>query len=209
MPYIFIHGLGQTSSSWDRTVSFLPQHRHIDRPDLTAMINHEEATYNNLYNSFVEYCEGIEGPLHLCGLSLGGILALNYAAEYPEKVASLVLIAAQYEMPKLLLKFQNIIFRFLPNASFQELGFTKKNFIQLTNSILDLNFRKDLIDISCPPLIICGEKDHVNKKASKGLAALIPGANLQFIKNAGHEVNVHAPQTLAEALETFYVKNHL
>ena len=25
------------------------------------------------------------GPVHLCGLSLGGILALNYALDFPEK----------------------------------------------------------------------------------------------------------------------------
>ena len=209
MPYIFIHGLGQTSSSWDRVISLLSQHEQISCPDLSAIINHKETTYDNLYRSFVRYCEGIDGPLHLCGLSLGGILALNYAVNYPEKVASLVLIATQYEMPKVLLRFQNIIFRFLPNASFQEMGFTKKNFIQLTSSMLDLNFRNDLISISCPTLIVCGEKDRVNKKASRNLVELIPEAHLQFIKNAGHEVNVQAPQALAEALTTFYAKNHL
>ncbi|WP_431026768.1 alpha/beta fold hydrolase [Lysinibacillus sp. LZ02] len=209
MEYIFIHGLGQNSSSWDQTISYLPEHRHITCPDLSTMLNDKEVTYNNLYNSFVEYCEGMNKPLNLCGLSLGGILALNYAVDYPEKVGSLVLIGTHYVMPRLLLKLQNIIFRFVPKASFEETGFKKKDFFQLTDSMVDLNFSKNLINISCVTLIVCGEKDRANRNASKGLVERIPEAELQFIANAGHEVNIQAPQGLAETLETFYEKHHL
>ena len=35
--------------------------------------------------------------LNLCGLSLGAVLALNYAIDFPKKVNSLILIAPQYE----------------------------------------------------------------------------------------------------------------
>lgn len=209
MGYVFIHGLGQNSSSWDRTVSYLQGHRHVNCPDLSAMVSNKEVTYNNLYNSFVEYCKGIDEPLNLCGLSLGGILALNYVVDYPEKVKSLVLIATQYEMPKMLLKLQNIVFRFVPKTSFREMGFKKEDFFQLTQSMLDLNFSKDLIDISCVTLIVCGKKDYANRNASKDLVERIPEAELQFITNAGHEVNIQASQGLAEALETFYNKHHL
>lgn len=209
MGYVFIHGLGQNSSSWDRTVSYLPEYLQINCPNLFEMLPHKEITYNNLYNSFVEYCEGIDGPIHLCGLSLGGILALNYAIDYPEKVGSLTLISTQYKMPKLLLKFQGIIFRFMPKKVFQELGINKNDFFQLTKSMLDLDFSRELTDISCDTLIICGEKDYANKKASKNLVEHIREAELQFITNIGHEVNVRTPKGLAETLEAFYKKHHL
>ena len=205
MGYVFIHGLGQNSSSWDQTVSYLARHRHVNCPDLSKMLHEKEATYHNLYSSFVHYCEQIDQPLHLCGLSLGGILALNYAIDYPEKVASLVLLGTQYNMPKLLLKCQNIIFRFLPRSSFDQLGFNKNDFIHLTNSMLDLNFTSNLNDISCEALIVCGEKDYPNKNASKVLAKRMPKAELQLIANAGHELNTQVPQKLAQILETFYV----
>ncbi|MGM9944496.1 MAG: alpha/beta fold hydrolase, partial [Lysinibacillus sp.] len=204
MEFVFIHGLGQNASSWNQTVSYLAKHRHVNCPDLSAMLHEKEATYNNLYNSFIKYCEQIDQPLHLCGLSLGGNLALNYAIDYPEKVESLVLLGTQYNMPKLLLKLQNSIFRFLPKATFHELGFKKSDFIQLTNSMLHLNFTSNLIDISCATLIVCGEKDYPNKNASKALVKRIPKAELQLIPNAGHELNTQAPQKLAQTLETFY-----
>ena len=142
-------------------------------------------------------------------MSLGGILALNYAIDSPEKVESLVLLGTQYNMPKLLMSLQNIIFRFLPKSSFDQLRFNKNDFIQLTNSMLDLKFTSNLIDISCPALIVCGEKDYPNKNASKALAERIPKAELQLLPNAGHELNTQAPQKLAHILETFYETHHL
>ena len=208
MEYVFIHGLGQNAASWDQTVSSLAKHRHVSCPDLSAMLHQKEATYNNLYSSFIQYCERFDQPLHLCGLSLGGMLALNYAIDYPEKVQSLVLLGTQYKMPKLLLKFQNSVFRFLPKASFREIEFKKNDFIGLTNSMINLNFTSNLPDISCTTLIVCGEKDYPNKNASKTLVQHIPKAQLQFIPNAGHEINTQAPQILAHTLEAFYKEQH-
>ena len=54
----------------------------------------------NLYSSFVKYCNEFDGQIHLCGLSLGGILALNFALDFPQKVKTLVLIGTPYKVPK-------------------------------------------------------------------------------------------------------------
>ena len=75
--------------------------------------------------------------------------------------------------------------------------------------MVGVDFSKELKNISCTTLIICGEKDKVNKKVSKSLAANISVAELQMIENVGHEVNSEAPKKLARALETFYLKHHL
>jgi pimeloyl-ACP methyl ester carboxylesterase len=209
LAYVFIHGLGQHPSCWERTISYLPEHRRGNCPDLPEMLGQKEVTYSNLYDSFAAYCNSLDGPLHLCGLSLGGILALHYAIEYPEKTASLVLINAQYKMPKRLLAFQSMLFRFVPKSTFQGIRFTKKDFIQLTHSMMDLNFSEKLSAVSCASMIVCGQKDRVNRNASRKLAERIPGAELQFIPNAGHEVNIQAPERLAETLEAFYEKHQL
>lgn len=34
--------------------------------------------YQNIFSSFSDFCNNQEGKLNLCGLSLGGILALDY-----------------------------------------------------------------------------------------------------------------------------------
>ena len=142
--------------------------------------------------------------MNLCGLSLGGILALNYAIDHPEKVKSLVLIGTQYVMPKKLLAVQNAIFRLMPSKSFESMGFSKKNFIQLSKTMAELDFSMELESITCPTLVICGEKDTANKKASEELAERIPHTSLSVISGSGHEVNQQAPTRLAEALDGFW-----
>jgi len=204
MQNIFIHGLEQNSSSWDKTISFMPKSAHIFCPDLFAILNHKETTYSNLYRDFSDYCNDISGKLNLCGLSLGGVLALNYAIDYPTRLQSLVLIAAQYKMPRTLLKFQNILFHFMPKSTFEKQGFQKKDIMQLTNSMIELDFSKNLCDISCPTLIVCGEKDKANKKAAKNLVENIPNANFHLVENTGHEVNIEAPEKLATILHAFW-----
>lgn len=204
MRYIFIHGLGQHPSSWNPTISYMKKQEDVICLDLFALLRDKDVTYANLYHAFSKYCACISEPLNLCGLSLGAVLALNYAIDYPEKVKTLTLIGAQYKMPKALLKFQNIIFYLMPGAVFQKMGFKKKYFIQLTNSMIDLDFRERLKNISCSTLILCGEKDYVNKSASKNLVKRIEYAKIKFVENAGHEVNREAPKKLAEILEVFY-----
>lgn len=200
MQYILIHGLGQNSSSWDKTISYMPEQDHVVCPELSLFLKAGESTYANLYHAFAEYCDNISGPLNLCGLSLGAVLALNYTLYHPEKVKSLMLIAGQYEMPKTLLKLQSIIFKFMPETSFKNIGFRKKDFIQLTNSMIDLNFSTSLKNITCPVLLVCGEKDRTNIRATKRLANSITKAEIQLIENSGHEVNIDAPKELAEII---------
>ena len=204
MQRIFLHGLGQTSASWEQTIRALPLQEQIHCPDLPGLLRGQEVFYETLYRSFCEYCSSFSEPLDLCGLSLGGILALHYSIEHPQRMHSLVLIGAQYQMPKRLLALQNVLFRFMPNSMFQQMGFQKSGFIRLSTSMSKLDFSADLMSVPCPVLVLCGEKDHANKAASVQLAQRLPRAELQIIQGAGHEVNVSAPQSLATLLYTFY-----
>lgn len=204
MQVILIHGLGQAPSSWDQTVSRLRQPVAADCPDLTALLGKQAVSYENLYRAFSAYCGGLPGPLNLCGLSLGGVLALQYAIEKPARVQSLALIGAQYRMPEALLCFQNLLFRLMPRAAFRGMGFQKSDLIRLTKSMARLDFSRRLKEISCPALILCGEKDGANQKAARSLAAQIQGAKFQRVEKAGHEANVDAPEQLAAALNAFY-----
>ena len=107
-------------------------------------------------------------------------------------------------MPKNLLRFQNFLFLFMPGNAFSGTGFQKTHFIELTASMSVLDFSDKLKGISCAALIICGGKDHANIKASKRLSANIPCAKLYLAENAGHEVNVDAPEKLAGILNAFW-----
>ena len=206
MKYIFLHGLGQTSSSWEKTVDVMDKKLNIECLNLFTLLQGREINYSNLYQAFCEYCKTYLEPLNVCGLSLGGILALQYVIEHPDRVNSVVLIGTQYTMPKKMLKFQNAIFHIMPNSTFKQMGLEKKDAITLSNSMMNLDFQQDLHKIDCPVLIVCGEKDKANMKASMQLEMLIPNAKFSVIRNAGHEINIDSPKNLGIALNEFFIR---
>jgi pimeloyl-ACP methyl ester carboxylesterase len=173
-------------------------------PDLFTFIMNKEANYKNLYAAFVDYCNSISEPLNLCGLSLGGILALNYAIDFNEKVNSLVLIGTQHKIPKMIFNIQTMIFKILPNSVFNNTGLQKKETIKLSDSMKNLDFSNDLANIPCPALVICGSKDTMNIKSAKYLSKKIQNAEIKIIENAGHAINTENPKRLALELETFF-----
>ena len=196
--------MGQTPASWEKTISYLENDKQILCPDLAEIIGGREVTYQTLYEAFSEVCDEIDGPIDLCGLSLGGVLALSYAVNHPKKINSLVLIAAQYKMPKKLLRFQNALFRFMPKSTFQQTGFEKKQFIQLCETMMELDLSESINKISCPALVVCGNRDRANKKASMDLAGILEHADIEIVEGSGHEINIDAPEKLAKVLQAFY-----
>lgn len=68
-------------------------------PDLCALLAGKTASYPSLYGAFAEYCT--RRRRSICAVfHWAGILALNYALDFPEKVKTLVLIGTPHKIPK-------------------------------------------------------------------------------------------------------------
>lgn len=199
MKLLLLHGLGQNAASWDETAALLPAEWEISRPELSRFPD-ENFTYAHLYEGLRGELEKQGAPSVVCGLSLGAVLALNLVIDAPELVERLILIAPQFQMPKTMLKLQGLIFRLMPSRSFKSVGIPKKGMIALTESMSNLDFRDRLDRVECPALILCGERDPVNKKAAEKLGGLLRNAENAVIPNAGHEVNLENPRALAELI---------
>lgn len=205
MKYLYLHGLGQTSDSWNNVIKETEVANDSISLSLNDMLADKCATYDELYSALIREFDKYD-DIVLCGLSLGAVLALNYALDYPNKVKSLVLIAPQYKMPKMLLRLQNIMFKFMPASNFDSIGFKKEDFISLCASMAKLDFSHSLDKISCPVLVVCGEKDNVNKKVAKELVNHLKDAKYLELSNTGHEANVESSKELAIELDKFYTK---
>ncbi len=199
MKNILLHGLLQTPSSWKVIQSQL-QEKQIDSqcPNLFQMT--QEKTYQNLFNEFTNFCNNQKGKLNLCGLSFGGILALEYAKKFPEKVNSLIIINVPYTIPKILFQIQNIIFHFMPKKVFQKVGMTKKEFRKFLKSMSQIEIKKNIEKISCPCFILNGSSDYSNKKSAKHFQEQIAKSKVQIISNSSHEVNVDNPFELSKII---------
>lgn len=203
MKYLLLHGLGQTPSDWSAVMKELPSSYELECPDLMKWLK-DKPVYERLYRSFAQYCDRFEEPVHICGLSLGGMLALRYALAHKERVASLVLIGTQAHSPQILLRLQDLMFRMLPASAFHSAGLDKKAMRSFCRSMRSIDLRNELKNISCPALIICGEKDRANKAASLLLREQIPQARYVTLPAAGHESNKDHPRLLAEELLKFW-----
>ena len=206
---ILVHGLGQTDRSWDKVKENLNQDNiNVETPNLFEIAKNYQLTYENVFAVFVDYCNSFNDKLNLIGISMGGLLAIDYAILYPEKINSIILCGVPYEIPKKLFKIQNFIFRFMPKMTFEKMGISKENFIQLTNSMAELNIKEQVSKIKCSTLVICGENDKVNLESAKQLNKVIKNSKLKIIEKAGHEVNVDTPKELANEIYDFLKNNN-
>ena len=207
MKNILIHGLGQNSKDWDTIKDELETKGIFSiAPDLFAIAKGKELDYNTVYQAFSRLCDSHQDRLNLCGLSLGGLLALNYAIEHPKKINSLVLIGTPYEIPKGFLKLQNFVFKFMPQSVFQNMGISKKDFIHLSNSMANLNFMELAATLGCPALILCGAKDKTNMGSAKRFHEAMKNSKLVVVDDSGHEVNKDNPNELVSILQDFWAE---
>ena len=204
MKYFYLHGLGQKTDSWNRVIKETKVSKSSASLSLSDMLEGKSATYKELYSAFSSECDKENDGIILCGLSLGAVLALNYAINHPDKVKALVLIAAQYKMPQKLLKVQNMLFHLMPNSAFNKMGFKKADVISLCSTMAELDFSDSLHKVSCPVLIVCGEKDKANIKTSKELCHYLNNSCFHELMKTGHEANIESPEELAIALQRFY-----
>ena len=209
MTNILIHGLGQTDKSWNKVKNILTQDNiNGETPNLFEITKNYPLTYENIFTVFVDYCNSFSDKFNLIGLSMGGLLSIDYAITHPEKVNSITICGVPYEIPKKLLKIQNFIFKFMPKRTFENMGISKENFIQLANSMTELNIEEKILKLKCPTLVVCGEKDSANLESAYKLNKHIKNSELKIIKNVRHEINIDAPEEFAEIIKEFTIKNY-
>lgn len=203
---VFLHGLGAGPTSWAAQLTALPAGFEGFTPQL-AGLDDETATFS-LASSAGELVRELDrraiGRAHLCGLSLGAMVATQCALDFPDRVASLVLSGGQVHPNPALMKFQGALMRALPERLVTAPGLGKRRMLQVVDAVARTDFRGDLSRIATPTLVMCGLKDRANVPAARQLAEGIPDARLQLDPGAGHEWNTQLPEEFNARLRSFY-----
>lgn len=198
---VFLHGLGETRDVWDPVIKQLPQTECISldvlrtKPPLDSWSLEDVCT--QIANSLTE-------PVHLVGLSLGAVLALNIAITHPDKVSSLFVSAPQAKPPKMLMNLQKALMRVLPTKWVCPPQLSKPELVGVLDSLKGLDLTSQLPTLSMPVTVVCGSKDKANLSAARKIAGLIPTAHLEVIQGAGHQWHATHPQLFA-----CYLTKHL
>ena len=208
---VFLHGIGAGPDSWTAQIGALPEGFTGIAPTISGLTDADDQEFSLTVSAAAVRDEfdrrGVDRA-HLCGLSLGGMIATRFAIDYPDRVASLVLSGSQVHPNPALMKVQNTIMRLLPARLVAQPGMSKQRMLAVLRAVGQTDFRAELAQISAPTLVLCGMKDRPNILAAKELAAGIAGAELQLVPGAGHEWNVQLAEEFSARLNTFYLQLH-
>lgn len=97
-PLVFVHGFGGDKDNWSMIAPHLKDRFHIIAPDLPGFgensrdpeLPYDIASQTARLKGFLDAL-GIARP-HLAGNSMGGWIALRFAIDYPDALASLILL---------------------------------------------------------------------------------------------------------------------
>lgn len=203
---ILLHGLGQTPQSWQDQVTALPEGLRAAAPWLYGLKPNAEDRFSlaNASNAVgAELVKHGAQRAHLCGLSVGAMVALQFAVDAPDQVARLVLCGAQMRPPKSVLWLQRQMIRATPAARLAQQGVRKDKVQQVMEILADADFTDRLGQVNVPTLVLCGARDRANLPASKLIAQRIPGAELELVPGAGPAPNTERPEEFNAALYRF------
>ncbi len=168
---------------------------------------------------------------HVCGISLGGMVALWLAARHPERVGRAVFAAtaarigseALWEERARMVRAGGtgairdlFVARFFSPAfaagepatveRFTEalLGMSAEGYAASCLALAEADLRDAVGGIRCPSLVVAGSLDVATPVAeARWLHGRIPGSQLLVLEDAAHLCNVEAPERFSEAVARF------
>ena len=161
---VFLHGLGETRDVWNPVIKQLPQTECIA---LEVLRTKPPLACWSLKDVCTQIADSLTEPVHLVGLSLGAVIALNIALTHPGKVSSLFVSAPQAKPPKLLMNLQKTLMRVLPTKWVCPPQLSKPELLGMLDSLKDLDLTSQLPALSMPVTVVCGSKDKANLPAAR------------------------------------------
>jgi 3-oxoadipate enol-lactonase len=232
LPIVFLHGVGSDKSVW------APQLRHFGRARRAVAFDYpgygeseppREGTTRDDYAAAIFAAMdalGIERA-HICGLSLGGVVAIAMHHLHSQRCASLILADTFAVHPD-----GRAIYERSVAGSIDLRSMAEARVDVLLAQPADPAVRSEVVEtmaridpaayrigaeavwlaeqsfracaIQEPALVLCGAEDKVTPPAlSRELASLIPQARLEVIEGAGHIANLEKPDEFNRVVEEF------
>lgn len=205
-PLVLLHGVGQAPMAWEDVVVALYGSRRLLTPWVPGLRPTEKQVLplSDAAAALDQQLmlEGLQ-QVDICGLSYGAMVATRLAADFPERVRRLVLIAGQVRPPGLVMRAQSAALKLVPASRLADSGVSKELLLQALEVAKATDLRDALPHIQAPTLSLVGAKDKANQPGARALADGIPGAQLRIVDGAGHAMNADTPDALTQILRDF------
>lgn len=239
-PILLMHGLGAHAEKWGGVISALSDQYRVIAPDMPGsglsdkpMIDYTPAYLVSFVKKFIDTI-GVNRP-SVGGSSLGGQIAAEFAAKYPESISNLILIAPAgimkhstpvldaYVMAALYPRVASVtralelmeasgqapkpwmIDKFMKNMMLPN---AKMAFMSMLLCFKNAKSVAGILGyISSPTLLMWGHNDHVIPISyASEFTSRIPHCTFVDIKDCGHTPHVQYPTLVADTVRKFLAK---
>ncbi len=234
---LFIHGLGSSSRDWQPQVDFFSRrfrvvvfdirgHGQSGRPPGPYSIPRFAADTAKLIRSLRV------PPVHVVGLSLGGMIAFQLAVDDPQLLKSMVIVNAGPEfVPRTFREYRIAFLHFavvhffgmrkmgeilarqlFPKAKHAAIRKTlverwaendRKAYEQSMRAILGWSVANRIGCIRIPTLVVASDHDYTPLSAKEAFVAGMPRAELAVIADSHHAVPVECPEEFNALVAAF------
>ena len=236
-PLVLLHGLGSSLLDWEHQVKVLADHFQVVTVDLRGhgQTGKAPGPYSvSLFASDVaKLIQSLQlAPVHVAGLSMGGMIAFQLALDTPELVKSLIIINSG---PALILKtsqertaffLRDLIVRclgmgylaqklakiLLPEPHQKPLreklikrwsANNKKAYLASLSAITGWSVEDRISNLQCPCLIMSADNDYTPVSFKQAYMSKISRAELVVIRNSRHLSPIDQPEQVNSAILKF------
>ena len=230
---VLSNSLGTTQELWDRELPALAEHFHVltyDHPGHGASdLPEQPCTVEGQAHALLELLDGLDlDRVSLCGVSLGGMIAMALALEAPERVERLVVActSAYLGPPEAWAERARTVRTdgmeavadavvgrwFTPGFSHAEpetvarframlVSTPPEGYARCCEAVGGWDARERISTISAPALVVAGAEDPATPPEHAELvASRIPGARLHVLEGAAHLANVEQAEAFTQAI---------
>ena len=230
LPIVFLHGVGSDKSVWQPQLDHFGKSRTaiaFDYPGYGDSEFRSDATRDDFAAAILAAMDAMSiKRAHICGLSLGGVVAIAIHATAPERCASLIIadsfavhprgeaiydrsIAASHDMRGLaqarigaLMVLEDAALRTEVIDTMARIDPDAYRLGARAVWLADQRERAGAIDV--PTLMVCGDEDAITPpELSEELASLIEGSRYIEIPGASHLANLDKPADFNRVIDDF------
>jgi pimeloyl-ACP methyl ester carboxylesterase len=219
-PIVLLHGLGTGPSAWRPQVERLEAQRRVLAPSLVPAL-----AAGTLDEAVVLVERTLRGTstADVCGLSLGGVVAMRFAIDHPGTVRRLAVCSAFDHLPGPARARERVAaagMRLMGDARVRRRLVSDVPEPYRSQALAELapvtarqaarwrdatgSLELDVTRIEAPTLVLYGERDQASRASSERLASRIPDSELEVVERAGRVANLDQPDAFTEALERFF-----
>lgn len=231
VPILFLHGVGSDKSVWAAQLEHFGQDRRALAFDFPGYGESDPAADGADRDQVaIILLAGLEAlgvdRAHVCGLSLGGVMAIAMHSAAPERCASLILadtfavhpdgraiyersVAGSTDMRAFAQARVDVLFA-QPNAAIRQEAIETMAAIDpvayrlAAEAVWLADQAGRAAEIAVPTLVLCGAEDKPTPlELSRRLADMIPTARLKVIPGAGHLANLDQPGSFNAEIDRF------